>query len=493
MAERFSECLADLLEKKDTTGYELAHRMEIDTALIYKWLNDKAVPSLRSDHLEMIATKLDLTNEEKDRLEQAQIISLKNPPQHRRGKKPSIPPPGPPPRRGQPKGIRVISERPQALDAALELLEKLPDIRGKNSSPIFLTLQGETIFRSVPGFHERWQAARVQVLQRGWSIRHLWRFNFGVFRHVDWVNDILGAIAAGDYIPYFFNDQKGLYQPPYELFLLPDGPAMLFFATTSARNVDAAVLVESPEFIKVLTAHMNLLFEQTNPLLTMYPREERQSFRAVQENQEALLGGRLFVKKDFAGMTKPLSFFEGETPWTWVARLEGAAAWMLEHYTKRQDALRKTMEQTPYAYRDIHSKHAIEEFVRTGKYSPYQSVGPELQVEPTWVRQHIEHVITLLQQFDHYQMAFLTEEEERVFPVEPYWMVAGRQGAFSVFIETWYPDPTARRGKRSIDVQITEQRLVQAFMAHFDDFWRDIPAERKDKKDVIPWLKSLIQ
>lgn len=503
MAERFSECLVHFMEIKQISRYLLAKRTGIDSALIYRYLHEYAVPSLQSDNPERIADKLGLTREERNRLEQAQIVSLKEPrPKHQGGKNPGQPAANSipqyvsessPKRRGQSKRILVISERRQALEKALELLEKLPDIHGKNVPPIFLTLQGQTIFRSVPGLHERWQAVRVQVLQRGWTIRHLWRFDFNIFRHVNWVNDILVALEAGDYQPYFFDDQKGLLEPPYEILLLPGGPAVLFFATTSARNVDVAVFVESPEFIEVLAAHMNLLKEQTQPVLTLYPLGERQRFMAAQENEEALLGERLVVKKDFAGTTRPISFYQGDTPWTRQARLEGADTWVMEHYQKRQEVFHRKMTLKQYVYRDMYSMRAIEAFVRTGKYSLYQSFGAELEVGSEWARKHVAHVIEMLQQYDQYQMAFLAEAEERLLPIEPWWEVVGRPGAFSVFIEAWYLDPIGKREMLPIDVQITEQRLVKAFMAHFDDFWNRIPRERKDKKYVIPWLESLLQ
>lgn len=484
----FGTYLQDLLEKRGISPYALgqAEDVHLAPATIYRWCSGSEVPSLqRSKDIAKIVAHLGLDDEEKRLLEEAQIASLKEWATTRAAtRKPRV--------KGAGKeGIRIAH--------VLDMLQKLRDKPGQTPGTIYLTMNGETIFRADGDdrLHQKWHSIRLDLLRQGWSIKEFYRFGGETRRTekpLDWINDVMDALQAGEgkFEPRYFKDSKGLHQPPYEILSIPSARiGLLFFATQQIEHVDRAVEASTPAFLEVLARHVALLESQTESLLETY--SARQDFMWAIEKREVLAGDRLLVKPDFAGITRPMHFYD-TGPWAEAARKDG---WkqdegrneLRDYYQKLLESFRKKMEDpaTGYVYRDIISRRFIEDsLVALGQYSGYQSGGLGILIkQPELIKEHLIHIIEMLNAYDRYQIVYLDRAEEEKFPLAPFCEIMGPKEAQHVFLER-------RDEKGEIALEISEQRIAQAFRARFERFWDNLPAARKEKSQVIHWLDSLI-
>jgi hypothetical protein len=75
----FGAYLAQLLAERDRSVRELAHALNVERSLVYKWQRGERTPHLGSDYVERIAAFLELTPEERTTLENSQLAMLRAP------------------------------------------------------------------------------------------------------------------------------------------------------------------------------------------------------------------------------------------------------------------------------------------------------------------------------------------------------------------------------------------------------------------------------
>lgn len=391
------------------------------------------------------------------------------------------------------KKLIVLRNHQDAIVAAIQLLENLPSQHDEKVPPIRFTVQGTTLFKSLGvEEHQRWSRARIQALENGWSITPYWRLNSDARRTEQWIRDMLVVLQVGVYEPYYFLDQpnqKGLLQYPYELLLIPKtqytpAQAMMFFALHNKNFVDTAVLIEDEELYQLLDRHLQQLAVSARPLFDIYSPGKRQGFLNEMENREIEGRERMLVKPDLAVLTYPIEFYQGNTPWTAHAKRDG---WETGQLMRFQERRWRGLENRSIRYRDICSKRALREWVRTRTYSAYQSLGSELRVESGWIQMHLQNAIDMLKKYPNYEIALVDDEEQ----INPIWMVAGSRGEEVVFIEI------LKEGSGQvvifISLRIEEERVVKAFKSYFETLWRKNSSPKNENKSrVIQWLEMLI-
>ena len=145
-----------------------------------------------------------------------------------------------------------------ALEAAIEILATAPSPRSLDQT-IQLTWQGEGALDPFnPPFGTDWVYALRGALARGWKARQIWRLNRDISRSVTLVQTMLDLFGAGEYESLYVPKHETL-QTPYDMLIVPDHAAALFFATADGSTVDSALVTHDPAQIALFSAHFDLL------------------------------------------------------------------------------------------------------------------------------------------------------------------------------------------------------------------------------------------
>lgn len=487
MAEvRFAAYLGALLAARHMLPINLAQALYVDSSVVYRWLRDERIPRLDSSHIEAIAKFLALSNAERERLEKAQIVSLKSPHsasasteerQDRLGVALAKP-------AGDVYGARTM------IEAAIGLLETLPPVGAdQTDTTIFLTFQGQDAFEKFPDLHVRWHEACYHALHRGWTIHHLWRLDENPTRTLELLQHSLNALGVGRYIPYYFK-QHELLRPPYDLLIIPhEDVAMWLFATENPEFIDAAVVLQYDPLIKRLRGHFHQLEKQAEPVFRVYqlqdPQEQLGFWAALEEAEERPTNRYLVKKSGLSTLTRPPSWYQDGSPWAEEAKKATQRYdWVLRHYERRWNAFNQ--KATTSMYREMCPMRAINALVETGLYPRDNVLGIRYQAQPSEVRAHLQHLIDLLA-YEQYELALLDEDEEAKMLTGPFWEVTGGESAF---LQIWSQTPSGQ--DLDLGLKVTETSIVQAFETLFERLWKQVHLKHRTKDWVKWWLAKRI-
>jgi hypothetical protein len=509
----FGGYLNTLLTERNLIPRDLASLLELDLSLVYKWLRGERTPRFNSGHADRIAEALHLPPTERQTLFQSQVRSLRERPAHRSRPAPrsrfvsapveslidhrtkSLPGRAPTPR-----GVKSSPSTPvegavrgprAALEAAIEMLATAPSPRSLDQT-IQLTWQGEGALDPFnPPFGIDWVYEMRGALARGWRVKHIWRLNRDISRSVTLVQTMLDLVGAGAYESFFIPKHETL-QTPYDMLIVPDHAAALYFATADGSTVDSAVVTRDPAQIALYSAHFELLAKSAQPLMESYPRRLVGLFDKVQAESALRSPGRLFVKYSPSLMTEPAAF-NNET--SFVAErmrdmgFTGAALTQrLERRRERLMALLAHAETTDC--RDICTMQAIEDIVERGWYLENAQIRPTKGAPVAERRQHLENAIAVLERYPHFQLGLLDDGEARELKVtrETMWEILGEE---RVLINACSIDSDDL--PVYMDITLNEPNIVAAFVNYYESLWQRIAHTHRDKKWVIAWLKKRLR
>jgi hypothetical protein len=513
----FGSYLTTLLSERQLTPRDLASLLELDLSLVYKWLRGERTPRFNSGHADAIAEALRLPPTERQTLFQSQVRSLRERPAARTRPTPrsrflsapldalldhrmqALPGRSPTPR-GVPSGVGRASRTPAAgvvrgpratLEAAIALLASAPVPRSLEET-IQLTWQGEGALDPFhPPFGTEWIYELRGALARGWKAQHLWRLNRDLGRSVTLVQTMLDLLGAGEYESLYVPKHETL-AIPYDLLIVPDHGAALFFATADGSTVDAALITHDPAQIALLSAHFALLAKSAQPVMESYPRHLVGLFDTVLAESEWRVPGRRFVKYAPSLMTEPAEWSSETSFWTERMRAMGftgaALRQRLERRRERLLALLAHAETTDY--RDICTMRSIEEIVERGWYLRNAEARPTKGAPVAERRQHLQNMIDVLRRYRHFQLGLLDDGEAEELRVtrETQWEILGEQ---RVLINARSLDSDDQ--PVDLDITLDEPSIVAAFVEHFESHWRRIAPQHRDKEWVIKWLEGQLR
>jgi hypothetical protein len=508
----FGAYLADLLAQRDMTPRALAGLLSLDLSLVYKWLRSERTPRFNSGHADHIAEALHLTPIERRALYASQMRSLRARPAQRSRLMPrthfasapieslvahgasALAGRAPLARHGKSSEMTQVEgavRGPQAaLEAAIEILATAPSLRSlDDDDTILLTWQGEGALDPFdPPFGLAWTQALRGALARGWRARQIWRLNRDVSRSATLVKSMLDLLGAGAYEPLFVPKHETL-QAPYDLLIVPNHAAVLFFATADSAAVDSALVTRDTQQIALFSAHFELLRKHAQPVLEAYTSAQATLFDEVLTQSEIRVPGRYFVKYTPSLMTEPAEWISKDSFWAErmrdLGRTGPALTALIEHQRERLMALLAHAESTEY--RDICTMQAIEDIARHGWYLRNATYRPVKSAPVAERREHLTNAIKVLRRYDHYQLALLDKREEDELKVtrETFWEILGGQRALINARSLDAED-------QPIDLNITldEPSIVAAFVDYFESLWRRIDPEHRDKDFVIARLEE---
>jgi hypothetical protein len=503
--EQFGDVLRSLIGH--TSVRDLAQAINLDFSQVYRWMRNERIPHLNTDHVEKIASHLHLEARETQRLVQAQVYSL------------SRAQPGPTRKRSlqsrseavgrfmeqtynrsEPQGPGAVGPRLASKEvlpaticessAIVALATKLiENERPDPSDPtIVISSQGEDLFAGHASAHEleqRWQEALRLALHHGWKIEQLWRLDRDIARSLHIVQSILELVEAGGYFPRYFDRYK-LLRHPYDMVIIPRRAALLLLATKNAASADGAVVLTDPAQIALMKAHYQQLRQDSNPLVRTFVGEAQElEFTLAMVESEAKPGGRLSAMNGLSALTHPPSWnsrygFVGSNAQRSGIVSEADMPRYIPALKRRVTAFEANIQV--YDYLDICPMKAILQLAEDGRIHPHvpfvdQNYAMERRLE------HIERLIFLLRNYEHYQLALLDDHEAQALQGKPSYIITGEGHVFITGVSYDVPDkPT------NMQVEVTEATIASAFREYFFETWERIAPPNKDKSTVIKWL-----
>jgi hypothetical protein len=509
----FGGYLNTLLTERNLTPRDLASLLELDLSLVYKWLRGERTPRFNSGHADSIAEALHLPPTERQTLFQSQVRSLRERPAQRSRPTPrsrfiSAPVDALIGRRmiahtgraPTPRGVKGSAMAPAdgavrgpraALEAAIEILATAPSPRSLDQT-IQLTWQGEGALDPFnPPFGTNWVYALRGALARGWRARQIWRLNRDISRSVTLVQTMLDLLGAGEYESLYVPKHETL-QTPYDMLIVPDHAAALFFATADGSTVDSALVTHDPAQIALFSAHFDLLGKHAQPLIEAYPRRMVGLFDKVLVESEIRVPGRLFVKYSPSLMTEPAEWSSETSFWTERMREMGFSGAALTHRieSRRQRLMALLAHAETTDYRDICTMQSIEDIAQHGWYLRNAEARPIKGAPVAERRQHLQHAIEVLRRYPHFQLGLLDDGEAEELRVarETQWEILGEQ---RVLINTRSLDSEDQ--PVDLDITLDEPGIVAAFVEHFESHWRRMAPEHRDRDWVIQWLEEQLR
>lgn len=507
---RFGDCLAQLVDKygwKRSQFVKALGEQGIHPTQVRRWLRNERTPKLNSGYREMIAELLEVSEADRERLRAAQVESL----QERAGvartrdqREPYRVPeatgrqPGRPERVGIPSALdrpvqelvsRGILDRCHLFKTARELIAAVPVPPPNHNREVLLMNQGEDPFDGLLGGSASSPPVLRAVLEKGYDVTHLVRPASDARRSVIFVEWMLRLLAtAGRYRPYYF-PEYGARRNPYAILIVPGTGAIIGFATDRPDIIDAGLLLTDPQQVQVARAHLAMLKGQANPLL-----ETHSSGRFTLECLEAAVrteereGDNFCCMPALDSCTQPYSWLGGDSNWARSVMARNIDLdLMINLQRRRLNAFYRQVER--YRFWQICPKSAILRFVREGEGAPFDPYG---QVTPEDRLERLQNVIALLDSFDNYRLALVSEAEERSYLSATCWRLKwGVKGDHSVLLEPWSP------GENDVDreqmLEVLEPVICRAFRDHFLDLFENrISPVSKDKREVRLFLKTQI-
>ena len=507
MDQTFGRILTWLLRETGWSAAGLAQAIKVDPAQVRRWLRDERVPALHTEYVQRISGVLQLAEAQRERLETAQLLSLRN---KGRGKqqqhtedsamrdwKKSLrseaerwgTSPVPPPARQAQGGVKAagaVPMREALLASCLTALERLG--QPQPGDTICLTFQGRvSAFEEFPDLRDRFLRALRHALQIGWRLLELYGLGPEADRTLGITKEMVARLGVpGSYEPRYFWPHRTL-SPPYDLLLLP-GKACVMFATDDPDRVGAGVWLQG-EQAQVIHAHVELLQRHTQPLLQRFRHvsAERVAWNEFIAETEERSGDRLLIQNGPSTLTQPPAWYQPDTNWTRAQTVadESELKRLIDQQLRRVKAFEQQVEH--FRYWNICPKRAITRLVEEGvaiKRVYYKNFveTPEERVA------HLRNMIEMLNRYPHFEIALVDESEEDSILTDFFEEV---KGDHTVLIE---PCPPDLQDEVQIGLAITEPTVAGAFRAYFLEAWGHLSPRNRDKEYVALWLeRQLVQ
>jgi transcriptional regulator with XRE-family HTH domain len=525
---KFGHCLSELLAIRGWSAAQLAQMLRIDASYVRRWIRGERTPSLNSGYIDQIAETLcegldksykkaakvafeqalaemeDITGSKRSLhesvrqlLHNAQVASLSMDKDSRRIHKPadrqsliadlldhrgrgSGQPTAAPGARPNVFGTvpipKVVNGRKSLLEAIIAMLKNELEDDTSEDRVIYLTFQSERdTFDGYPELHQSWHETVIEAMNRGWTIHHLCRLSKNVQRSfrlvhqlMDWTN------YSGNYNLYYF-DKYGVQTPPMEIILVQGKAALLGFAAGNPKDIDAALYLDNPKEVQIIEKYTEQLFLNVEPLVQLLNLDEFFELNPVKDRKS---GDHLLCMHDLSFLTVPFEVMENYLFTSIPDEKERVV-----HLGRIKESILSFQRDIEHcAMRHIYPMQAIERLVKTGSYQKNFYFRPTRED----VVQHIEHLIRLLQSYERFDIALISDNQLDLLN-RTEWDI---KGDHTVMIGIM---PRNASSSKVELLAVTEGTMVSAFQVYFDDLWDRINPIHRDKEFVISWLKGLLQ
>lgn len=541
MSLSFSECMQQLLSILDVSGSKLAKAINIDPSLVNKWVNQKRIPPVHSNYINEIANYLSrnivlpaqerklkdiarcagILYEEKEIADSYILIknmllkaydcsinqykSFKN--QRLTYNNPIILPnhinTGASTSDESPVITKnkyndtlykasaigcnsvVIQGQKQILNNAINMLNAASKTVPVNNLPILLAYNAYVYspnFSSMNAFRN----AIDRVLEKGWQVICIIRLNDNVKNTTEIIESLMGHLTHGLFYPYLYKG-IGPQMITNELIIVPGHGALLCFTTEPEKIIDSSLFFNNPEILNILSKHFNRLLSISSPLMHTFPYHTSTAFQAAIVDFEVKPGNRYSYRDNLGSISIPIELYKKYIQYENSSNIELSER--ILYHQRELDAFYINIQN--YCYRDIYTKEAIERLINTRKYSSDRSsmyFGKEVCVQD--IIDYINNIIKMLKNYDNYEMALIDSYHAKKIPWSMMTIKENTSACFTALRRQ--ATDSCSRCSNEANFIVTESDVLRAYVYNFNELWKQIPRQNKDKSEVILWLEEQI-
>lgn len=526
---KFGNSLASLLNILDISMVRLAKVINVDSSLVNRWVNNKRIPSYRSDYIEKISDYLSecvYNSYQSYKIDNVYQIVFGRPVQGMNTK-------------DKIKQILLETqgfsyESKQLNNSKIELKITDSKYNASKSTAIkksdlsfkdHLSKDGSLNFSSMDriliGYEDIFQAcfamlskainskptmknnhlyiafnnnifttnnssniincrnAIMKAIENGWQVKFLIDLNMETPSLTKFIDFSLPLINTGRFHPYYYKKYENLSN--YDTLIIVPKVGAIMGVTDSLGGVpDCAFCFENKIAIKALENKFNLMIKSlTNPLVNFYMNNGTPMFFDVLTSGESFIGNRILYKRELGILILPYELYK-KLLYNLSENTEEINT-SLDYYKRRFAAFRENI--TYYKYLDIYPIDCINRIIKYKKLHLhlYNRIT-EISLTDDEAVQILENIISLLTLYTNFHVAFLTENRSLTFLDSTYSCVVKEKKV--VMIETFKDIMNTPEVRLSIDEPI----LVNAMNIYFANIKEQIAPMNKDRNEIIDWL-----
>lgn len=537
---KFGECLRCLLSILDISIVKLSKAINVDNSLVNRWANEKRTPSYNTNYIENISeyltncilnsfqeqhlnelflkvcgdNKIEMTMKEKIKkillqsqgysIEckkkalkegKAQSIGKKDVPKHLDNYEPycgqrdyinnAIPS-----RKHNPNFLvnlssedKIILGYKNILSASISVLQDAVKHRCTDNV-IYISFNSD---RYISSQYDSdliyFRSAVLKAINSGWNILFLLILSNNVKGITKIMNFIQPLITTGRFNPCYFK-KYDFFTTNKEFIIVPEIGALLNLSSNLHSESDTAFYFRNKVAVDILKNDLiTTLAANAESLFKYYRTDNAIEFSNLLIEQEDCVGNRFLYKYDFSTLILSESLYMKLLQKKNLTHDEMLTS--LKFYKKRLKSFLSNIHY--YKHWDIYSIDCISNLIKYRKLFIYCHNRVEtVDLEVQDIIQLFKSIITLLEKYDNYNIAFMSQNCYNATENYSFWCTVKERKA--VLLEAYEHSKNVPKVRLSIEEPLT----VKAFEEHFYEILGQIAPINKDKNEVISLLQRQI-
>jgi hypothetical protein len=380
---------------------------------------------------------------------------------------------------GKSSTYEVYSGRDGKRQAVLNLFYQV--LQSDHKLEILLTSEDDTRWLMEDHhFTQLWYKLLMQVLEKGNQITLIHVLNRKTSEIMSMLDYWMPLHIAGNMNSYYY-PRYGERRIRQTLFIIRHQAAVISNTTMDFGGTEATFLFRDSAIIEQYTRIFMAHLSQCRPLFAVYLRHNMRSFFDQSLDYIKKPGATFNIRHHLNIRMLPLSLLY---PYLIKAHGQDGGHRLSELMDSQRQAFFNKLEQDNYI--DILPLSLLDQ-ISQQRYCillPCEVFTDRpIQISPTdtllWLRQTVD----TLRRSEHYELYFYSENSAmNALPIK----ITYKENTMVIF------SPESREKRKTLAVILSEANTLHSMSYYFDEFIQQIPANMRNKADVISRLEKLI-
>lgn len=430
----FGNSLERLLNILEISMVRLAKAIHVDSSLVNRWVNNKRIPSYRSDYIEKISEYLSEcvhNSYQSSKIDEIYELVFSGTVENITTK-------------DKIKGILLETQgysyerkRLNNSKSDLSLNQTLLDDGALNFSSMDRILFGSEdilktclamlskVITSKPttknnhlyiAFHNNYyttnysnyfihcRTAILKAIENGWQVNFLIDLNMGIPSLTKFIDFSLPLINTGRFHPYYYKKYENRSTHD-TLIVVPKVGAIMGVTDSHGGVPHCTFSFENKMAIQVLENKFNLtITNHTDPLINLYLNNGTSMYLDILTSGESFIGNRTLYKREFGVLNLPYELYKKQL--YKLTENTDEIHTSLDYYKRRFTAFLENIAY--YQYYDIYHIDCINRIIKNKKLNLYlYNRIIEISLTDDEAVQILENIISLLTLYPNFHVAFM--------------------------------------------------------------------------------------
>lgn len=523
----FSECLNNLMKVVGLKNSKLAKAINVDASLIYKWLNNKAIPPYDSHHIDLIANEIMKNIMNSYQFNQIECIIKDN-----LGDNPEINPNnltvlikkllkesqgysiekkkkintmnqysnsnnininslelfqknnalgG----NSNYSNVQIISGHKEVLNAVLKLLDMASQQKNIPDDPMMITSLSEfNNLHGYPDFNEKWKTALTTAINKGWGAVYLANVNNQISHSIKVIENMLIPVSTGRYQIYYTYFNQCI--PFFEILIVPDVGVLYCISNMNKHQVDSAMFIKDKNAVSMFKGYFSQLLKTSKPLLNTFNNANNVEYENGYSGIEEMLGNRYIVKWGLNTLSIPINLYEKN-----IMQLDIPTYEMEKKISVHKRKIKAFETQIKhYKYRDIIAEDYLTDLINGNINDFYNktNIYGEIILSKENLIERLSNTILLLKKYDNYEIGLSSHSQIDFLSTTDLLI---KENAMVLLFTLPHESNFLIQPERYF--AITEPNIIKAYEYYADNLWNNIKPINRNKKELILKLEYYIR